>query len=453
LAWTIVLWARAAPLWSALDDEVGHFLLARDAWEHPGLMLNLWGRTGTTLSFMLPAAAGLGVARAAALAMSAATVLVATAVARFLGVRALALVPIFLWFQPWFHHYGNTVLTEIPMTLAMVAACWAALAERRALASLLFGVLPLMRHEGIAVLGLWGLLLIWRRDWRLLALALAPFVLYHAIFSLVFWEPPFAVYFRTNPTRFYGHGGWLHYALPLARSLGPPVALLAAAGLWLGRRDRRLVLLAAPYVLYALVEVIIFRFGLFGSAGSVVFLFPVAPFAAVAAAVGTEQLIALLERAPHAALRGRASAPLLLGAVLALAAVGYGLRSNPASADSAAGPMRQAVRFLEARHVDVGRVTATHVWFFELSGADVPTGDKQVTGIHSPWSRPTRPRRLRPGALAVWDCFYSDRFGLRWRRLAASGFRVLARFGGGRVVVLRRGGRGRAPGHHPRCRA
>ena len=42
----------------------------------------------------------------------------------------------------------------------------------------------------------------------------------------------------------------------------------------------------------------------------------------------------------------------------------------------------------------------------------------------------------------MWDCSYSDRFGLRWSRLRRAGFVQLARFGGGRVVVLQR-----PPGH------
>ena len=57
LGWTLLLWARAAPLSSVLDDEIGHFVVARDAWSHPELILNVWGRAGTTLAFMLPAAA------------------------------------------------------------------------------------------------------------------------------------------------------------------------------------------------------------------------------------------------------------------------------------------------------------------------------------------------------------------------------------------------------------
>lgn len=441
LAWTVVMWIRAAPFSSVLDDEVGHFLVARDSWVHPQLLLNAWGRVGTTIAFVLPAAAGLDVARGAALAMSAATVLVTTAVARRLGVRALALVPVFLWFQPWFHFYGNAVVTEVPFALALIGACWAALADRVVLASLLFGFLPLIRHEGIALLALWIAFLIVRRRWWPIALGVLPLLAYQVAFSLVFHVELFAIYLHRTAHAAYGHGGWLHYVLPLGRSIGPVVALIALAGIAARRRDRMFAAFAAPFVVLVIMETVLFRFGLFGSGGNVDYLVPVATFVAVAAGFGGDLALKL---APKRAAIGAA-------AVLALATGAYALRTKPAQADAAARPMSAAVRFLH----DPGNVTATHVWFFEMSGASIPPSD----GLHSPWSRPPRPTQLRSGSLVVWDCFYSGRFGLSWTRLRRAGFGELASFGGGRVVVLRRGG-GQGTGgtlrgmtiSRPRCR-
>jgi hypothetical protein len=423
LAWTVILWTRAAPFASVLDDEIGHFLIARDAWVHPQLILNAWGRVGTTIAFLLPAAVGLEVARGAALAMSAAAVLITTKVAQLVGVRALVLVPVFLWFQPWFHLYGSAVITEIPFTLALMAACWAALADRATVASVLFGLLPLMRHEGIAIAALWGLSLIRERKWRPLVVTAIPLLAFQLAFSLAFDKAPFAVYFHSTPSAPYGHGGWLHYVVPLARSIGLPVALLGLVGLWAARGNRPVLLLAAPFVLLVAMETIIFRFGLFASGGDAEYLLPVAGFAAVVAGLGADRVIQAAPRAPA-----------VVAPLLALAAVGYGLRTHPAHADPVARSMRSAVSFLEARHTDMQRVTATHVWYFELSGASIPAGD----GLHSPWSHPPHPARLAPGSIAVWDCSYSNRFGLRPNGLRHAGFAQLARFGSGRVVVLRR---------------
>jgi hypothetical protein len=190
---------------------------------------------------------------------------------------------------------------------------------------------------------------------------------------------------------------------------------------------------------------VIFRFGLFAGAGYGIFLLPVAPFAAVAAAVGVERSQAL-----GADLLARrrfvAAVPAVLAAVIVLATVGNALRSRPLTADGAGAPMRQAVAFLDARHIDPARVAATHVWYFALSGAPVPGG-----GLQSPWSHPARPRRQPDGAVDVWDCFYSNSFGLKWRWLRAAGFHELARFGGGRVAVLRRAPGGRPLGRPAVC--
>jgi hypothetical protein len=447
LIWTVLLWTRAAPLASTLDDEIGHFLVARDSWVHPQLILNAWGRVGTTLTFMLPAALGLQVARVAALAMSAGVVLVATQIARLVGVRTLALVPVLLWFQPWFHSYANAVLTEIPFSLALAGAIWAALAGRLEIGSFLFGLLPLMRHEGIAVLGLWAVYLLYRRAWRALALAAAPELAYQTAYALVLERAPFSLYFHSATAGIYGHGGWLHYVLPLARSVGPPVGLLAILGLVAGRRNVRLLLVAAPYVLLVLLETAIFRFGLFSSGGNISFLVPVAAFAAVAAAAGTDVLIGYARRHEWRS-RPRIASGAALAVVVAAVTIGYAFRTHPARADAAALPMRGAVRFLHARLIDPSRATATHVWFYELSGTRIPAGD----GYHSPWSRPPDPQRLERGSVVVWDCFYSNRFGLRWRRLGLAGFHELARFGGGRVVVLERAALRGTALPRPRCR-
>jgi hypothetical protein len=173
-----------------------------------------------------------------------------------------------------------------------------------------------------------------------------------------------------------------------------------------------------------LVETVIFRLGLFGSGGNAGYLLPVAGFAAVAAALAADRILTASPRRWIG----------VVASMLVIATAGYALRTHPARADPVARSMNSAVGFLKARRANLGAVTVTHVWFFEMSGTPVPAGD----AFRSPWSHPTHPGRLALGSLVVWDCSYSDRFGLRWRRLLHSGFAELARFGGGRVVVLRR---------------
>lgn len=446
LAWSALLWARSPRLSSPLDDEIGHFLISRDVPADPALALDLWGRAINTVVYVPSALLGLEAARGFSLLIAAATVLVATRVAELLGVRCLALVPVLLWFQPWFHGNSTAVLTELPFTLALIGGCCAWLSGRTTPASVLFGVLPLVRHEGIAMLGLWCLLLLAERRWRAIAIAVAPFLLYQAAYALVFDEPPFGVYFGAEPTKYYGSGGWTHFALPLIRSASPVVALLAAVGLVLGWRDRRLILMAVPFTVYLLLQVVFFRFGLFGSGGLAVFLLPLAPFLAVTAALGAQRLAEAAARRTRWRHAGTA-----LAGVAALGTVLYGLRSTPLQPDPAAGPIEQAVRMMERRGLDAQPVTSTHVWFYELSGQRLPARVGHVDAFDTPWSRPRPPRSLAPSTVVVWDCFYSDRFGLRWRDLRASGFRELGRFGSGEAVVLRKGGGGRPLGPRPSC--
>jgi hypothetical protein len=416
LAWTAYLWVRSPELSAPLDDEIGHVLIARDAWHDPELLLNLWGRTGNTVAYMVPAAIGLTAARLAALAMAAGTVVVATRIAQRLSSRSAAFVPLLLFFQPWFPDNGYAALTELPFMLLLTAGALAWLGERPQLASVCLGMLPLVRHEGLVPLGLWLLYLLVRRDWRPLGLALAPFLLYHALLSIVFGKVPFEIYFNASPTGRYGSGGWLYYAKPLVRSIGVVVLALALFGLIARRRERRVLLFAAPFVLYGLAEAVIYHFGWFASGGYVVFLLPLAPFAAVAAALGIDRL-------------REAGLPWPALALVCLGAVALGLRVDPRETSEPQRVMRQAADYVR----DPDRVVATHVWFFETSGARLPHADDPAD---PPWSQPRRPRR---GDLVLWDRWYSNRFGLRKSRLTRRrGFVVVRRFGDGDAILYRR---------------
>src|SRR3954471_17546081 len=45
------------------DDDIGHYLIARWAWKHPALLLDVWGRPAWTLLYAPVAPLGLAAAR------------------------------------------------------------------------------------------------------------------------------------------------------------------------------------------------------------------------------------------------------------------------------------------------------------------------------------------------------------------------------------------------------
>jgi hypothetical protein len=95
-----------------LQDEIAHYIISRDAWHTPELILNTWGRTGHTLLYMVPAKIGLTAARLFSLVMAVCTAWYTLKMAQLMELKIYYLVPLFLFFQPWFADLSYLDITE-----------------------------------------------------------------------------------------------------------------------------------------------------------------------------------------------------------------------------------------------------------------------------------------------------------------------------------------------------
>jgi hypothetical protein len=198
----------------------------------------------------------------------------------------------------------------------------------------------------------------------------------------------------------------------------------------------------APYALYFLVHTVLFHFGLFASGGYGVFLLPLAPAAAVLAALGGEWAYGVLKRAlagwlsPSAA-RWAALVPaaLVLGLIIRA-----GMSAESAALDPLHAAQQQAAAWVTAYEAnDPARadlpVAGTHVAFWLAFRPQWPTSIE-------PWW--IDPAQLPPGGLFVWDSKYSPGRGMMPESLEADGWREQARFGdmdaGSAAIVYQREG-------------
>ncbi len=400
LAWTA--WLMSSSPGVPIHDELGHVRLAAESWQHPSYLLDPWGRPANTLTYAIPARWGLDGARMMSLLIAGATVLLATRVAQRLGLRLLFLVPLVLWFQPWFNDLSYTALTEVPFSLAFVAGVAAAVDRRDHLASVAFGLLPLLRHEGIVILGAWGLVCLVRRAWRPAVIAAVPLVVYEVAFAIAEGRSAFAeVYLEPRETTFYGSGGLSHFLSPVGAGAGWAVLALAVLALPRLRTLRWRALALAPFVLYFATHTILYRFGLYASGGYGLFLLPLAPGLAIAAALGTEWIAG-------ASSVVRPRIPRAIGVVIAAAVlgiVGYlGLQTDPRPLDREGVAMRAAAAWLDARDVPPERVYTTHAWlntFYEVPFRPIPSNRTTATPLGE----------VPAGSYLVWDRHYSNRLG------------------------------------------
>jgi hypothetical protein len=428
LAWTA--WLMASSPGVPIHDELGHVRFAAESWQHPSYLLDPWGRPANTLTYAIPARWGLDGARMMSLLIAGATVLLTTRIAQRLGLRLLFIVPLVLWFQPWFNDLSYTALTEVPFSLALVAGVAAALDRRDRWASVAFGLLPLFRHEGIVILGVWGVVCLVRRAWRPAVIAAVPLVVYEIAFALADGRSAFAeVYLEPRETTFYGAGGLSHFLSPVGTGAGWAVLALAVLALPRLRTLRWRALALAPFVLYFATHTVLYRFGLYASGGYGLFLLPLAPALAISAALGTEWLAGGASSVARSRML-RAGSVVATAAVLGVV-VYLGVQTDPRPLDREGVTMRAVAAWLDARDVPPESVYTTHAWlntFYEVPFRPILSNRTTATPLNV----------IPAGSYLVWDGHYSNRLGWPIEYLSdpGRGWARLTSFGDNLAVVF-----------------
>jgi len=415
LAWTSSLLARSPGTPS--QDEIAHVLISRQAWHDPHVILDAWGRPLNTLLYIIPSRWGLTGARVGALIFAAITVIVATLIAKAFGVKRLYLVPMLLWFQPWFHGFGYIALTEVPFSMMLAISIYAWLKERPVIAAIAFGSLPLIRWEALGLLPVGALILLLSRRWRLLPILGVP-VLGFLGLSGAFDGNNITLpeYLRMTPGA-YGYGTWGHFFATSAPLIGLPVLIAAIFGIPRAIRDRRILVAMSVWVAYFGLQVVSWRFG--KGAGYVEFALPVAAGVAILAATGTEWMASAFRRLASPALARIATGTLVLA--LASAVLLAGSRAEPRPLDLEAKAMKEAAAWLRERDLDPPKLLSTHAWFQYFYDLPFP---RRHAGLVDGG------RGLPAGTIMVWDRHYSNRWGYHMDDLEdpANGWKRLETF-------------------------
>ena len=278
-------------------DEVQHLVIARQAWRDMRQLLDFWGRPVNTAFYMLPSLGGLLAARVVSIFTMALAAVLLTSTAKRLGLRRLYLVPLMLWFQPWTGEFSFPALTVIPMVLfcALGLSLW--FGGRLAGLSLCMGILPLVRHETLALTALWfAYVLLLKRKPLCGLLSVIPLAVYNLICWFVYDHAALTAFANHKPTDIYGQSGWMHYFEVLWLGVGWPVLLAAVVGCLCFGRRRPLMAAVALFGVYFLIHVVVYRFGLYASGGFGYFIFPVLLIFALCGALGAEWGIEAMER-------------------------------------------------------------------------------------------------------------------------------------------------------------
>lgn len=424
-------------------DSIAHFVISREAWHRPALMLHHWGRPINTLVYMPAALFGLWAARLTSLVLAALTALVTLRLAQRLHVQQAFVIPVLLWFQPWFVRWAvQPSLTEVPFSLLMVLSAYLFVSGRLLPASLIVGLLPLTRLEAIALTGLWAVYCIWRREWRGAALAILPVVVYAGLYKWNFGQLPggsfpiiptlsSASQLISRHTDLHGRSGW-RFLLPVLSGIGLPVAILALYGVPLIIRYTSRLAVFVWYGSYVLVHMVAFGIGMWAAGGNdqIRYLFPIAPAASIAGALGLKSVVDQVGDSLGNLLGRRAPPPHKLGwlimATCIAVVLGAGLRQKPIPPDPEVAATEATVDWLRQQGMAAGPLVATHVLIhYYLPGHLLPV--RPGVDPEALWADPPPPAAMPAGTVVVWDSYFSPQFGLphaslvsdpsRWRYL------------------------------------
>ncbi|MDD5199646.1 MAG: hypothetical protein PHC88_07555 [Terrimicrobiaceae bacterium] len=436
LAWSATVLC-ASDGWS-LDDELSHYLRSRSVWQNPILLLDTWTRVGRNLFHVLPAPFGLTATRLWTLGFAGLAVGLTALLAARLGARRAWLAPLVLCFQPWFVELSWGVLTQTPFMLALVAGVLGIAGNRLILAGLCFGALPLIRHEGIALTGLWiailagRTLVISRHDWRRALIAAimtaAPIIACNLSTWVFLGELPLRVFLSAKPTEIYGHGTLWHFIPISILPAGVFTLALSAVGLPSVCRNWKATWPLIFFPAYFILHSLIYWRGLFASGGYYHFLMPMAPGLAVAALFGAD---ALLDAPARAA--GRTGIALLSGAVLQGLLMVHLWRDGHPHFTLIRDPIDRAIDaaldWQKKERPRAAAVVCHHIY-----------AAWREDWIETPARRrldATPISELPPGCVVLWEEKYSDLTGLPLDALKSDpAWRECTTFGGGSVRVF-----------------
>ncbi len=284
----LLLWLPAAIYSRGFPEADGctHYLCARFAFQIPGNFVDMWGRPVCTALYAVPAVLGGKFGDCATSALVAIGCgIVSYRIARHQGDRLPALAMIFTLAQPMLFIHSLSAMTELPFALLLGGAFLAFLTERWGLVALLAALMPLTRPEGFGFILIIAAALIWRRQWRWLAILPLPLLTWdiagwiidyrqgpwwHWLIKQWPWSTH-SMYFPGDPLTFVAE-------LPIVVS--PLILPATLLGIWRSAAERtRLRVVTAAVPLFVLsVHTILYATGKLGSYGEARYLLIAAPF-------------------------------------------------------------------------------------------------------------------------------------------------------------------------------
>lgn len=286
-------------------DSIHHYLYAKYAPVHPELFFDHWAKPFFVLLACPFAQFGFMGMKVFNALVSLLTIFLTYKISLELNIKNAAVVVVMMIFAPLYYVLTFSGLTEPLFALMIAASVYFAIKNKYMLACLLISFLPFVRSEGLIIIGVFGIYLLWKKQWKPIPFLLFGSIIYsvagyfvHHDLLWIFTKIPYAELSST-----YGSGKLFHFGDQLMYVVGIPVYFL----FWIGlisiiRRTvlmkispEELILIFIGFACFFIAHSLFWYFGIFNSMGLKRVLIGVMPLAAIIALQGfnliTEEIL------------------------------------------------------------------------------------------------------------------------------------------------------------------
>jgi len=282
------------------DDEVAHFINARDFWHDPFIIMSNWGKPGWKIFIVLPSLLGYDILQLFNSVISAFTVYFTIILSMELGLKNSILSGIFLAFQPHFLQLAFRTYAEIFTGLLLVLTLIYFYREKYIISSLLCGLAFTVRQEVALLCIVLAIYIIIKKKYiPVLFIGLFP-----AILNLIGFLKTGDMLWIWTEMRSLGEfnlgieRSFFHYFQVYIFITGPVVFSLLLVGFtypFLLDNPQKKLFYSREFVLYLFV-IILFLFQCYLVAkgtnpGSWRYMLQVSPFASIIALIGFNELL------------------------------------------------------------------------------------------------------------------------------------------------------------------
>lgn len=221
LAWLLLLYigvAVGAEGPAGGQDSWNHYLFARWCYKHPMLMLDLWGKPFFTILASPFAQLGITAVYTFNIAAILGTAWLAYLTGRKLGMRNSWLLVLLFGLQPVVLANSYSALTEPTNALVLVYVAYLLVSHRYAAAIVIASFLPVIRTEGLVLVGAMLPFIIYRKKWKYLPLLFSGTIAFAIISALISGEWDYFIshnpYFKFESEGKFdpGSGSFWHFA-------------------------------------------------------------------------------------------------------------------------------------------------------------------------------------------------------------------------------------------------